>query len=230
MIGTLINTLAVFIGGLAGRLLGKKCSEDLQDSLMKVSGVAVLFLGIAGALGKMLHISQGKLETSSSMMILCLTLGTLIGEIINIEKGFENLEIWLKRVTKSEGEHGFVDAFVTTSLTICIGAMAVVGSITEGLTGDYSILAAKAVLDLMIVLILTVSKGKGAIFSAIPIFLFQGSMTILARFIAPIMTTLALDYLSLVGSILIFCVGVNLIFGKIIKIANMLPALIFAVV
>ena len=107
--------------------------------------------------------------------------------------------------------------------------MAVVGSITDGITGDYSILAAKAILDLIIIMIMTASMGKGCIFSAIPVGLFQGSITLLARLVEPLMTEQALANMSLTGSMLIFCVGVNLIWGKKIKVANLLPAIFLAV-
>ena len=163
------------------------------------------------------------------MMILCLVLGMLVGEWFDIEQGFERFGEWLKHATRSDDDSRFVDAFVTTSLTVCIGAMAIVGSITEGLTGDYSILAAKAILDLIIVMILTVTKGKGAIFSAVSIFLLQGSVTLLAQVLSPVMTDYALSSISLLGNIMIFCVGINLFWGKMVKVANMLPALMFAV-
>lgn len=119
---------------------------------------------------------------------------------------------------------------MTASLTVCIGAMAVVGSIQDGISGDYSVLAAKAVLDLIIILVMTAAMGKGCIFSAIPVFLFQGTITLLSRFIEPVMTSAALSNLSLTGNILIFCVGVNLVWGKKIKVANLLPTIVIAVV
>lgn len=183
------------------------------------------FLGLNGALTQMQSLSN-----ITMMMIFCMTIGVLIGEFCEIEQRFDDFGIWLKGVTKSDGDTHFVDAFVTTSLTICIGAMAIVGSITEGLTGNYSILATKAVLDFMIVMIVTVSKGKGAIFAALPIVIFQGSITLLAQSLSPIMTDKALAYLSLLGNMMIFCVGVNIFWGKMIKVANMLPALILSIV
>jgi len=122
-----------------------------------------------------------------------------------------------------------VDGFVTASLTVCIGAMAIVGSIQDGIYGDYSILATKAVLDLIIIMVMTCSMGKGCIFSAIPVAALQGGMTLLARLIKPLMTQAALFNLSLVGSILIFCVGLNLVWGKKVRVANLLPAIVFAV-
>ena len=122
-----------------------------------------------------------------------------------------------------------MNAFVTASLTVCIGAMAIVGAIQDGISGDYSTLAVKSVLDFIIVAIMTSSLGKGAAFSAVPIFLFEGSITLLARLISPVMTETATAYLSLIGSILIFCVGLNLVWGKKLRVANMLPAVLFAV-
>ena len=124
----------------------------------------------------------------------------------------------------------FVDAFVTASLTVCIGAMAVVGSIQDGIYGDISTLTAKAVLDMIIILVMTASMGKGCIFSAIPVGIFQGSVTLLARLIEPLMTEQALANLSLTGSAMIFCVGLNLVWGKKVRVANLLPGLIIAVI
>jgi uncharacterized membrane protein YqgA involved in biofilm formation len=123
----------------------------------------------------------------------------------------------------------FVDGFVTASLTVCIGAMAIVGAIQDGLTGDYATLLTKAILDCIIICVMTASMGKGCMFSAIPVALLQGFVTLLATQIAPLMTQAALGNLSLVGNVLIFCVGVNLLWGKKIKVANLLPAIVFAV-
>ena len=163
------------------------------------------------------------------LVVLCLAFGTIIGEMIGIENGFERFGEWLKMKTGNSGDKQFVNAFVTASLTVCIGAMAIVGAIQDGISGDYSTLAVKAVLDFIIVAVMTSSLGKGAAFSAIPVLLFEGSITLLARLIAPIMTETAVAYLSLIGSVLIFCVGVNLVWGKKVRVANMLPAVVFAV-
>ena len=116
-----------------------------------------------------------------------------------------------------------------SNLTVCIGAMAIIGSIQDGISGDYSTLAAKSVLDFIIILIMASSLGKGCIFSAIPVGVLQGSVTLLARLIQPLMTRAALDNISLTGNILIFCVGVNLVWKGTVKVANLLPVLIFAV-
>ncbi|MCH1981406.1 DUF554 domain-containing protein [Ruminococcus sp. OA3] len=229
-LGTLINIAGILAGGFIGLLIGKAMQERYQDTLMTATGVCVLFIGISGALEKMMTVSQGKLTGGGTMMIIgSFAFGSLIGEWLNIESRIKQFGRWLKQKTRSERDTSFVDGFVTTSLTICIGAMAVVGSIQDGISGDYSILAAKAVLDLIIVLVMTASLGKGCIFSVIPVALFQGSITLLSTFIEPFMTGQALSNLSLTGSMLIFCVGINLIWDKKIKVANMLPTIVLSV-
>lgn len=229
-LGTIINSAAIIVGGVFGHLFGKILNERIQDSLQKASGICVLFIGIAGAMEGMLKLSGSSLSAGRSMFIVAsLALGALVGEILNIEHGFERFGEWLKVKTGNAKDKSFVEGFVTASLTVCIGAMAVVGSIKDGISGDYSILVTKAILDLIIITVMTCSLGKGCAFSAIPVAVFQGLITAFARLIKPLMTDGALANLSLIGSILIFCVGVNLVWDKRIKVANLLPSLVFAV-
>ena len=228
--GTIMNSASIIAGGLTGRVAGGLFNASQQDALHKTCGISVLFIAIAGAMEKILQIDNGALNSGKSMLIvLCLTLGAAIGEFIDIENGFEKFGEWLKMKTGNNNDQNFVNAFVTASLTVCIGAMTIVGAIQDGILGDYSILAVKSVLDLIIIAVMTSSMGKGCAFSAIPVLLVEGAITLLARFIAPIITPLAIDYLSLIGSILIFCVGVNLIWDKKFRVANMMPAMLFAV-
>ena len=181
-LGTLYNALGVVFGGLLGLLIGQRLSEDFHETLLKVTGVAVFVLGIAGTLEKMLVVHGSHVESHGSMMlILSLVFGTVLGELLKIEEGFERLGTWLKEKTGNQGDTSFVDAFMTTALTICIGTMAVVGAVQDGLTGDTSTLLAKAILDMVIVLVLTVSKGKGAIFAVVPLMILQGLITLLAH-------------------------------------------------
>ena len=230
-LGTIVNTLAVLIGGFAGMLFGRFLKAEHQDSLCKACGITVLFLGIAGAMEGMLQIEGQNIVSGRSMfMILSVVIGAVFGELLNLEAKFEGFGEWLKAKTGNAQDAGFVGAFVTATLTICIGAMAVVGSIQDGILADHSILFAKSVLDFIIIMVMTSSMGKGCIFSAIPIALFQGGITLLSRLIEPVMTTQALANLSLVGSILIFCVGINLVWGKLVKVANLLPAVVVAVI
>ena len=230
-LGTLINAGGIIAGGLAGLLFGKLIKPRIQETMTCACGICVIFLGIAGAMEYMLKAGEnGTLSSGGTMMIIAsIILGALLGEIVNIEAGLERFGGWLRKITRSEGDGGFIDGFVNASLTVCIGAMAVVGAIQDGIYGDYSTLTAKAVLDLIIIMIMTSAKGKGCIFSAIPVVIFQGVITALSGLIEPIMTESALANLSLVGSILIFCVGVNLVWGKKVRVANFLPAIVFAV-
>lgn len=229
-LGTIINTAAIILGGLAGGVFGKRLTERYQDTLMKACGLCVVFLGIAGALEKMFVITEGKVSsTGTMMMIASFAIGALIGEWLNIEHHMNRFGEWLKVKSGNSKDKIFVDAFVTASLTVCVGAMAIVGSIQDGILGDYNTLLMKAILDFVIICVMTASMGKGCAFSAIPVAIFQGSITLLARGIEPIMTEAALNNLSLVGSMLIFCVGVNLIWDKKFKVANMLPAIVIAV-
>ena len=229
-LGTIINVAGIIFGGLLGMLFGKIMPERLQESLSKSCGICVLFIGISGALEGMMSVEGTSLVSGKTMLIiLSIALGALVGELLNIEAGIEKFGEWLKVKTGNSSERRFVEGFVTASLTVCIGAMAIVGSIEDGIFGDYSILATKAILDLIIILVMTCSLGKGCMFSAIPVALLQGGVTILARFIKPLMTESALSNLSLVGAILIFCVGINLVWGKKVRVANLLPAIVFAV-
>ena len=230
-LGTIINTVAIIVGGLIGHFTGRLFKQEQQAALNKACGISVMFIAIAGAMQGMLHIDGGSIVSGKSMLVvLCLAIGTIIGELIGIEIGFERFGEWLKKKTGNSGDKEFVNAFVTASLTVCIGAMAIVGAIQDGILGDYSTLAVKSVLDLIILAVMTSSLGKGCAFSAIPVLVFEGSITLLAKIVSPVMTDMAIAYLALIGSILIFCVGVNLVWGKTIRVANMLPAVILAVI
>ena len=229
-LGTIINSISIIVGGIAGHFTGQLFKPEQQKALNVTCGVSVLFIAIAGAMEGMLAIDEGKIISGKSMLIvLCLAAGTVIGELIGIESGFERLGEWLKQKTGNSKDSNFVNAFVTASLTVCIGAMAIVGAIQDGISGNYSTLAVKSVLDCIIIAVMTSSMGKGCVFSALPVFVFEGSITLLARAISPIMTETAIQYLSLIGSILIFCVGMNLVWGKKVRVANMLPAVLLAI-
>lgn len=235
-LGTLINVGLIIAGGLVGLLFSARITDALQESLLKVCGAAVIFTGIAGTLENMLVVSadtSGAFSLSTQgtlMMVVSLALGTIIGEICDIDGCFEDLGIWLRDRFAGSGDTKFVDAFVTASLTVSIGAMAIMGAIQDGISGDWSTLALKGSIDCVIICAMAASMGKGCVFAALPVGVFQGLVTVLAHLIQPIMTEVALSNLSLVGNILIFCIGVNLVWPKTFKPANMLPAVVIAVV
>lgn len=229
--GTIINTLAIIAGGIFGYFFGGLLKERYQETINLACGVSVLFIGIAGTMEWMLSLKDGEIVSGKSMfVVICLVLGAVIGEIIDLDGKFERFGEWLKIKSGNAKDKNFVNGFVTASLTVSIGAMAIVGAIQDGILGDYSILATKSVLDLIIIMIMTCSMGKGCAFSAIPVCLLEGSITLLATFLKPFMTEPAMNNLSLIGSILIFCVGINLVWDRKIRVANMLPAVLLAVI
>ena len=228
--GTLINIAAIIAGGLLGRFFGKRISEQFRDTLSKACGVSTLFLGITGALEGMLSVSDSGVSSQNGMfLVICMVLGAVVGELLDIEKRFEDIGVWLREKSGNSGDTGFVDGFITATFTVCIGAMTIVGSVKDGIYGDSSILITKSILDFIIVMVLSGSMGIGCMFSAVPVGVIQGLLTLGARAVEPLLTDKALGNLSMVGSVLIFCVGINLIWERKVRVANYLPALLFAV-
>ena len=229
-LGTIINTLAVVVGGLLGMCLKNGLKKNMQDILMQACGVATIFIGASGTLAKMFVIENGNISTQGTMLLIfSLVLGGLLGEAINIEEKMDFLGEKIKKAVKAEKDNLFVEGFVNVSLIICVGAMAIVGSIQDGISGDYSLLATKAVLDLVIVVVFASSYGLGAVFSAVPIFLYQGGITMMAAIGGSFLSDAIISDLSFIGNALIFCVGVNIAFGKKFRVGNMLPALLVPV-
>lgn len=229
-LGTLINTGAVILGGLIGIIFKKGIPERCRDVLMQGCGVATIFIGASGVLKYMMTINDGKLGTQGSMLLIfSLVLGGLIGSLLDIETRLEHFGNFLKKTLKTENDSMFVEGFVTATLVICVGAMAIVGSLEDGLTGNYATLTAKALLDLIIIMVFASTLGKGVIFSALPLFLYQGAITCLARLFGNFIATSLIDEISFVGSALIFCVGINVAFGKKFAVGNLLPAMLIPV-
>lgn len=230
-LGTIINTLAVIVGSGIGLFLKSGLKQKIQDILMQACGIAVIFIGAAGALQGMLAVNEGKIETQGSMLLIfSLVIGGIIGEILDIEKKLDGLGTKIKKAVKVKEDNRFVEGFVNVSLIICVGAMAIVGSIQDGLTGDYSMLLAKSILDFIIAVIFASTHGIGVMFSAAAVFAYQGIITVLASSIGHFLGESLINNLSYIGSTLIFCVGVNIAFGKKIRIGNLLPALIIPVI
>lgn len=231
-IGTIVNTLAVVVGGGAGLLLRSGIRERFKETLLQALGVSTMFIGISGALRGIFVVDGSLLDTRNTfLMIICLVLGVLFGEWINIDLLMQRLGNFLRRKVKvKDEENSFAEGFVTTTIIICTGAMAIVGSFQDALLGDPSMLFAKSALDGVIAAILASTYGVGVLFSAIPLLVYQGSLTILAAWIKPLLSDLMLFNISFIGSVLVFLIGVNMLFEKRIRIANFLPAMIFAAI
>lgn len=231
-LGTVANTSAIVVGGLLGTFFGKSIPARCQETVTHALAGATMFVGLGGTIQAMLKAgSDGALVSHGALMfVLSLAGGAFVGEALDLEGRFERFGAWMKKATHSEGDGHFVDAFVTTSLTFCIGAMAIIGSINDGLRGDPSVLLLKSVMDGIFCMVFAAGFGKGAVFSAVPIFLYQGALTVGARASAAIFTPAALTNLSYVGNVLIFFVGWNLLKGRRqIRVTNLLPSLAIAV-
>lgn len=227
-LGTIANVAAILVGGGIGLLLKGGLKEHYQQSLQKAMGLCTIFIGASGALTGMIYPENGALTTINTLpMIIAMVIGTIIGEFFDFDSKMETLGHYLKEKASASGDSRFVEGFVTASLTVCIGAMAIVGSIQDGLLGDPSTLYTKSVLDFVILMVFASSYGKGALFSALPVGVLQGSVTMLAALLGGgTLPQPVIENLSFLGSVLIFCVGINLAFGPKFRVANMLPALV----
>ena len=217
MLGTVVNTIAVVIGAVIGLFIKKGLSEKLTDALMKGLGLCTLFLGIQGSL-------RGE---NSLVLIISIVAGTIIGELVNLEDKISLLGIWLeKRVKKENGaKNSVAEGFITASLLFCVGALAVVGSLQSGLSGDYEMLFNKSTLDFVTALILASTLGVGVVFAAGFVFVYQGSITLAAQWIAPFLSERIINEMTCVGSVIIIGLAFNMLGITKLRIMNYLPAI-----
>lgn len=231
-LGTIINVSAVIVAGIIGLAAGHFLTERFEKIVSTAIGLSVICMSVSGVVAKMLVVTPDGVGTQGIFtLIFALVTGALLGELMNIDYQFERFGGWLKKVSGSVKDKRFVDGFVTASMSTSIGAMAVMGAVMDGVKGDYSILLTKSVIDFVLILVMTATMGRGCIFAAVPIGVFQGLVTLFARLISPLMNELATNNLSMVGSALIICIGINILCdGKFrIKVLNLLPAVVLAV-
>jgi len=228
-LGTLVNMAAIIAGASIGIIIKGRLKQRFQDTIMKALGLAVMFIGISGALQGMFRIEQDGLQTENIMlMVVSLAIGAFIGELIDIETRLDSLGERIKKALKVKGDKGkdFVDGFVNSSLLFCIGAMAIIGSLNDGLKGDATTLYAKGFIDGTVAIFFSSALGLGVFFSIIPLGIYQGGITLSAKYIEPFLNDLLISNISFIGSVLIFGIGLNMIFGKRIKCGNLLPAVL----
>lgn len=232
-LGTIVNMAAIVFGSAIGLLLKGGLKEKYQETIMNALGLAVLFIGISGALQGLFIVKGNELKTANVMlMIVSLALGAFLGEFLDIEKRLNGLGEIIKNKLKVKGEKGanFVEGFVNSSLLFCVGAMAIIGSLDDGLSGDTSTLFAKAVIDGVVAIFFASTFGIGVFFSILPLGIYQGGITLSATLIEPFLSDRLIANLSFVGSVLILGIGVNMIFGKKIRCGNLLPAILIPIV
>lgn len=228
--GTIVNAIGVVVGGAIGLLFKGGLPQRMRDIMMQALGLCTMFIGISGALSGMFVIADGKLQTQGTMLLIfSLGIGAVLGEALRLEDRMEHLAVTMQKLVRSE-DNRFVEGMVTNALVICVGAMAVVGALQDGLHHDPSLLYTKALLDAVISMVFSSALGIGVLFAVIPLLVYQGGITLLASFVAPLFHTALITSLSYVGNVLIFGVGINLFFGKKIKIGNLLPAILIPIV
>lgn len=226
-VGTLIDMSGIVAGGMTAIIFGRLFSDSMKEMMMNVCGVSVFVIGITGIMQGMLTVSGGSVSVNGSVaLLISLAIGTVLGELIDIENRVNRLGEKLERKVKPGEGTGMAEGFVEASLVVGIGALAVMGPITEGLYGDHSLLIAKAVFDFVIIMILTIPYGKGCMLASVPVGLIQGTITLAACQAKAFLTDAALASLTTTGSILILCLGINLIWDKKIRVANMLPVIL----
>jgi len=230
-LGTIVNVFAILGGGAIGLLLRGGMNPRYQDAIVRIMGLSTIFLGASGTLEHMLFVEGDHLVglpiKETLIMIVSMALGTFVGEVLDFDGKLEDFGAWLKKKATRGDDSRFIEGFVTASLTVCIGAMAIVGSIQDGLSGNPATLFTKSILDFIILIIYASTYGKGALFSAIPVAILQGSVTVCAGLLSPFFSPVVIANLSFLGNMMIFCVGCNLAFQAKFRVANMLPALVF---
>lgn len=232
-LGTIANMAFILVGATVGILIKGGLKQRFQDTIMNALGLAVMFIGISGTLQGLFTVDGGTLGTTNVMlMVVSLAIGAFFGELIDIEARLERIGEKIKTALKVQGESGknFVEGFVNSSLLFCIGAMAIIGSLQDGLSGDASMLYAKGFIDGTSAIFFAAALGSGVFFSIIPLGLYQGLITFSAKFIEPYLSDQLIANISCIGSVLIFGIGINLIFGKKIKCGNLLPAVLVPLV
>jgi hypothetical protein len=218
-------------GGCVGLVLKKGIRPQLENAIHQATGLAVIVIGLNGVISNMLTADPATGEISSSgelMLVFSMILGAIVGESLGIEEHLNRLGGLVEQKLHLSG---FAQGFVNGTLIYCVGAMAIVGSINDGLLGDPSTLITKGVLDGITSIVLAASMGPGVIFSAIPVLVYQGAITLCAGLLAPVLQGELLHQICAAGFLLVACIGVNFMSDKFhIKVANFLPALLVPVV
>lgn len=223
MTGTLVNCIAVIVGGLIGLLFKKGIKPGYADGINRALGLAVLIIGMNGVIANMFTAQSGKISSSGELLLVVfLVVGTLIGELLKLDERFGK---FCKKIESRFKANGFASGFINGTVLFCVGAMSIIGSINDGLTGDSSILFVKSALDFTTAIILGATVGFGVMFSSIPILIYQGGITLLAGALGGLLQGELLEQVCFVGYAIIVAIGLNFIFDKKFRTLNMVPSI-----
>lgn len=227
MIGTVVNAISIIIGGLVGVMLKKGIKPKYQEAIDKALGLSIIILGLNGVISNMFKVSDDSISSSGELLlIISLVIGVIIGEWLDIDQKLVTLSLKIEHKFKLSG---FAQSFMNGTLIYCIGAMAIVGALNDGLSNDPSILFIKSLLDGISSVVLGASLGVGVVFASIPVFIYQGTISLLASTIQPFMSSALLSQICMVGFVLVICIGVNFFNSVKFKTANFLPALLIPI-
>jgi len=224
MLGTIVNSLAIVVGGIFGLLIKGRLKENIRITIMQGVALAVAIIGFAGAADTLINGGAFTL-----VFIISLAIGGLIGAMIDIDRRFTVFAAFIERKI-SRGREGLSKGFVTGSILYCVGTMAIVGSIESGVLAKHDILFAKAALDGISAIVFGAALGPGIILSAASVFIYQGVITLAAGLVSPYITQDMLAQISVTGGVLVFAIGLNLLNITKIKLANFLPAVFVPIV
>ena len=219
MLGTIVNSIAIIAGSILGIVFRNGIKEKYKNTLMDGINLSVIIIGIMGAIK----------SENIILVIVSMVIGGLIGEMIGIEDKLDNLGNKLQN-TFAKGDSDFTKGFVTTSLIYCIGAMAIIGSLESGITGNHETLFAKSILDGISAIVFASTMGIGVAFSAVAVFIYQGTITLLSNSIKDLLTPEVINEMSAIGGILIMAIGITMLGIKKIKIGNLLPAIFIPII
>ncbi len=227
MTGTLVNCAAVIAGGAIGLIFKKGIKESYTESINKALGIAVLVIGFNGVIANMFKAENGSLSSSGELLLVVfLVLGTLIGELLKLDERFNNFS---NKIDKKFKDGGFASGFINGTLLFCVGAMTIIGSINDGLTGDSTVLFVKSALDFTAAIVFGATLGFGVIFTCIPMLIYQGGITLLAGTLSSVLVGDVLKQVCMVGYAIIIAIGFNFLLTKKFKTLNMLPAMFLPV-
>lgn len=222
MIAAIVNAVVVILGGLLGLLLGGRLKEKHTKTIVMALGICTMVIGITSAIT----------TTNILIVIICLVIGTILGELLKIEHRLDTLGDWLKSKVAKNGGGRFTEGFVTASLLFCVGSMAIMGSFDAGLRGDYNTIFAKSALDCVMAVTFAATMGVGVLFSGATVLIYQGALTLLAAVVEPYLSAEVVVEMSAVGGVMLIGTGMNIIglTKERIKVGNMLPAIILPVI
>lgn len=230
MLATIVNAISLLFGGIIGLLIRKGIKQNIIDAVNQAQGISIFLIGITGIMtsGMLVDLEAGTIGFSGSLLLLLsLVFGVAIGETLRID---DRLHAWGKKVESRFQTSDLAEGFISGSIIMCMGALAILGSFNAGLRGDYNLLFLKSALDAVTAMVIASTLGYGVLFSALTVLFYQGALTLCAGFLAPVLTETLINEICVVGYAIVMIIGLNFLKITNMKTANFLPALLGPVI